>query len=109
MAIEYRGKKFDRYNAPKKSDKPGHKMMVLAKKGDKVRLLYFGDGTGLGHNYNAVARKAFKSRFRKGIAKNDKLSKIYWSNKVLWSSAKGASKKAPSKTQKQVFGKSKKK
>jgi hypothetical protein len=49
MTIEYRGKTFEGYNKPKKSDKPEKKMMVLAKEGSVVKLIHFGDAA-MGHN-----------------------------------------------------------
>ena len=54
MAIEYRGKKFPGYNKPVKSDRPEKKGMVLAKEGEKVRLIHFGDSS-MGHNYSPEA------------------------------------------------------
>ena len=49
MAIDYRGIKFPGYNQPIKSNREGKKMMVLAKDGDRVKLIHFG-ATGYGHN-----------------------------------------------------------
>jgi len=105
--IEYRGLKFEGYNKPKKSNKPGKKKMVLAKEGTRVKLIHFGDAK-MGHNYNATARASFKARHAKNIARG-KMSPAWWSDKILWSSAKGASKKAPPKSQKIVKGVKKKK
>lgn len=102
MAIEYRGIKFPGYNKAIKSNKAGKKKMVLAKEGSTIRLIHFGDAK-MGHNYSAVARKSFKARHAKNIKKG-KLSAAYWSSKILWSSAKGASKKMPPKSQKHVKG-----
>ena len=45
MSIEYRGKTFPGYNKPVKSDRPEKKKMVLAKEGDKVKLIHFGDAS----------------------------------------------------------------
>jgi hypothetical protein len=82
--IEYRGIKFEGYNKPKKSNKAGKKKMVLAKEGTKVKLIHFGDSK-MPSNHSAERRKAFKSRFGKLIAKSDKLTAMWWSNKHLWS------------------------
>jgi hypothetical protein len=94
--IEYRGKKFAGFNKPKKSDRPGKKGMVLAKEGDKVKLIHFGDSS-MGHNYSPTARASFKARHGKNIAKG-KMSAAYWANKKLWTA--GGSKKSPPKNQK---------
>ena len=43
MAITYRGNRFTGYNKPKRTPKhPTKSHAVLAKKGDKVRLIRFG-------------------------------------------------------------------
>ena len=69
---------------------------MLAKEGDKVKLIHYGDSS-MGHNYSAAARKSFKARHGKNIAKG-KMSAAYWANKELWS--KGGSTKSPPKSQK---------
>lgn len=98
--IKYRGQTFDGYNKPKRSPKKDKKGVVLAKEGDKVKMLHFGDAS-MGHNYSPEARKNFKSRHAKNIAKG-KMSAAYWADKVLWN-AKGtkndsiADKKRPPK------------
>lgn len=61
---------------PKKSH------IVLAKEGDSVKLIRFGE-QGAKTNQNAKQRKAFKSRHRKNIARG-KLSAAWWANKVKW-------------------------
>ena len=94
--IEYRGKKFAGFNKPRKSDRSGKKGMVLAKEGDKVRLIHYGDSS-MGHNYSDTARRSFKSRHAKNIAKG-KMSAAYWADKAL--GTKGGSKKSPPKSQK---------
>jgi hypothetical protein len=102
MTIEYRGKTFEGYNKPKKSDKPEKKMMVLAKEGTVVKLIHFGDSS-MGHNYSPEARASFKARHAENIAKG-KMSAAYWANKELWAGS-GGSVKQPPKSQKQKFGK----
>jgi hypothetical protein len=101
MAIEYRGKKFPGYNKPVKSDRPEKKGMVLAKEGETVKLIHFGDSS-MGHNYSPEARKSFKARHGKNIAKG-KLSAAYWSDRQLWTA--GGSVKQPPKSQKVKKGK----
>ena len=57
-------------NKPKMTPKhPTKKAIVLAKTGKhKLKLIRFG-AQGMGHNYSAGARKSFKARHRKNIAK----------------------------------------
>ena len=38
--------------------------MVLAKEGDKIKLIHYGDSS-MGHNYSPAARKSFKARHAK--------------------------------------------
>lgn len=64
--IEYRGTKFAGFNKPKRSNRSGKKGMVLAKEGDKVKLIHYGDSS-MGHNYSPEARKSFKARHAKNI------------------------------------------
>jgi len=82
MSIEYRGKTFPGYNKPIKSDRPEKKKMVLAKEGDKVKLIHFGDAS-MGHNYSPEARASFKARHAANIKKG-KMSAAYWADKVKW-------------------------
>lgn len=63
-------------NHPKKSH------IVLAKEGNKVKLIRFGE-QGAKTNQNAKQRKAFKDRHRKNIARG-KMSAAWWANKVKW-------------------------
>ena len=93
MAIDYRGIKFPGYNKPIKSNREGKKMMVLAKDGDKVRLIHFG-ATGYGHNYSAAARKSFRARHKCDTA-NDKLTARYWACRHLWKGSGGSTKSSP--------------
>jgi hypothetical protein len=93
---------FTGYNQPKKSNRPEKKEMVVAKEGDKVKLIHYGDAS-MGHNYSDEARKNFKARHAKNIAKG-KLSAAYWADKRLWAGPSG-SKKEPPKSQKVKFGK----
>ena len=89
-------------NRPKMT--PSHKTkkaVVLSEVGHKLKLIRFG-AKGMGHNYSAGARRAFKARHRRNIAKG-KSSAAYWADKFLWSP--GGSKKNPPKSQKRVYGK----
>ncbi len=98
----YKKMGFTGYNSPRKSTKPEKKMMVVAKEGDKVKLIHFGDSS-MGHNYSAEARSSFKARHGKNIAKG-KMSAAYWADKELWAGP-GKSAKQPPKSQKHVKGK----
>lgn len=92
---------FTGYNKPRKSNRPEKKMMVVAKEGDKVKLIHFGDAS-MGHNYSPEARASFKARHGKNIAKG-KMSAAYWADKELWAGP-GGSVKQPPKSQKYVKG-----
>ena len=90
MAIEYRGETFPGYNKPKKYSGSGRfKKRVLAKKGDKVKIINFGH-RGYKHNYSKKARDSYLKRSA-GIKNksgqstaSDKFSANYWSRKELW-------------------------
>ena len=82
--------KFAGYNKPKRT--PGHPTKshaVLAKEGDKIKLIRFGQQgvTGAGKHPKTAAQKArrasFKARHAKNIAKG-KMSAAWWANKVKW-------------------------
>jgi hypothetical protein len=79
-------------NKPKKT--PGHPKkshMVLAKEGEKVRLIRFGQqgaktaGKPKAGESDRMKKKraSFKARHRKNIKKG-KMSAAYWANKVKW-------------------------
>lgn len=70
-------------NKPKATPKhPKKSHIVLAKVGDVVKLIRFGE-QGAKTNQNEKQRKSFKARHAKNIAKG-KLSAAYWANKVKW-------------------------
>ena len=91
MSINYRGERFSGYNKPKRT--PGHKTKshaVLAKEGDKVRLVRFGQQGVKGSGKSPKTAKD-KARKRSYYARHDaqgkpktKLSAKYWSHKVKW-------------------------
>ena len=91
MAIEYRGERFEGYNKPKRTpNHPNKSHAVLAKEGDKVKLIRFwqqgvsGSPRREGESKSAAARRAsFKARHAENIAKG-KMSAAYWSDKVKW-------------------------
>ena len=91
--LAYRGTTFPGFNRPRASTNPKKKKMVLAKKGDAVKVVHFGDAS-MGHNYSAPARKSYLARSAGIPGKDDKFSANYWARKVLWAGP-GGSKKAP--------------
>lgn len=93
--LVYRGTSFPGFNKPRTSTNPKKKKMVLAKKGNEVKVVHFGDSS-MGHNYSAAARKSYLARSGGIKGKDDKFSANYWSRKVLWAGP-GGSKKSPPK------------
>jgi hypothetical protein len=89
--ITYRGEQFDGYNKPKRTPKhPTKSHAVLAKEGDTVKLIRFGQqgvsGSPARKGESAAdkARRAsFKARHAANIAKG-KLSAAWWSSKTKW-------------------------
>jgi hypothetical protein len=82
----------DGYNKPKRTPKhPTKSHVVVAKEGDKVKLIRFGeqgaDTAGKPKEGESEAmkakREAFKARHAKNIAKG-KMSAAYWADKVKW-------------------------
>ena len=73
-------------NKPKRQTSGGKSHVVLAKEGEKVKLIRFGQA-GVKTNQTVGQREAFKSRHAKNIAKG-KMSAAYWANKVKWSPSK---------------------
>ena len=78
------------YNKAKRTpNHPTKSHVVLAKEGDKVKLIRFGQQgvKGAGDNPTSKADKArqksFKARHAKNIAKG-KMSAAYWANKTKW-------------------------
>ena len=78
------------YNKPKKTpNHPTKSHVVVAKEGDTVKTIRFGQQgvKGAGKNPSSAAEKArresFKARHAKNISKG-KLSAAYWADKVKW-------------------------
>tara|TARA_B100000123_G_scaffold130232_1_gene96074 strand:- start:3513 stop:3791 length:279 start_codon:yes stop_codon:yes gene_type:complete len=78
------------YNKPKRT--PGHKTkshVVVAKSGDKIKTIRFGQQgvSGAGKNpktaKDKARRKSFKARHAKNIAKG-KMSAAYWASRTKW-------------------------
>ena len=88
--ITYRGVKFSGYNKPKRTPShPTKSHVVLAKEGDKIKLIRYGQQgvSGAGKNPQTekekARRRSFKARHAKNIAKG-KMSAAFWANKTKW-------------------------
>ena len=89
--ITYRGEQFDGYNKPKRTPKhPNKSHAVLAKEGETVKLIRFGQqGVSgspprTGETEAAMTRRAsFKARHAANIAKG-KMSAAYWADREKW-------------------------
>lgn len=80
-----RGKEtFSGYNQPKRTPShPTKSHAVLAKSGDQVKLIRFGQKGVSGDKGNTARSRAFKARHAENIARG-KMSAAYWANKVKW-------------------------
>jgi hypothetical protein len=90
MTIKYRGETFAGYNKPKRTPGASKSHAVLAKSGDQVKLIRFGQqgvqGSPKKKGESEAYRKrreSFKARHAKNIAKG-KMSAAYWADKVKW-------------------------
>ena len=82
--IEYRGEKFSGYNKPKRTpNHPNKSHAVLAKDGDQVKLIRFGQQGVQGSPDGTARNKAWKARHAANIKKG-KMSAAYWANRVKW-------------------------
>ena len=78
------------YNKPKRTpNHPKKSHVVVAKEGDKIKTIRYGQQgvSGAGKNPTTAKekarRKSFKARHAKNIAKG-KMSAAYWANKSKW-------------------------
>jgi hypothetical protein len=79
------------YNKPKRTPShPKKSHVVVAKEGDKVKTIRFGQQGVMGSpaskgesESNKKRRASFKARHSKNIAKG-KMSAAFWANKVKW-------------------------
>jgi len=72
------------FNKPKRT--PGHgskSHVVMAKEGDRTKLIRFGQQGKTGDRTMTKRAKSFKARHAKNIKKG-KMSAAYWANKVKW-------------------------
>jgi len=79
--LTYRGVTFSGYNKPKKTPNGPKKSAVLAKKGNQVKLVRFGDPNMSIKKDQPARRKSFRARHNCATAK-DKFSARYWSCKA---------------------------
>ena len=72
------------YNKPKRTPKhPTKSHVVVAKSGDQIKTIRFGQQGVSGDKTNTPRARSFKARHGKNIAKG-KMSAAYWANKVKW-------------------------
>jgi hypothetical protein len=89
--IEYRGERFEGYNKPKRTpNHPKKSHVVLAKEGDTVKLIRFGQQGVSGSpakkgesDADKARRASFQARHAANISKG-KMSAAYWANRVKW-------------------------
>ena len=84
MAIKRGSEEFEGYNKPKRT--PGHPSKshaVLAKDGDEVKLIRFGQQGVQGSPDGSARNKSFKARHAKNIAKG-RMSAAWWADKIKW-------------------------
>ena len=91
MAIKRGSEEFAGYNKPKRTPShPTKSHAVLAKQGEQVKLIRFGQQGVSGSparegesETEKARRKSFKARHSANIAKG-KMSAAYWADKVKW-------------------------
>ena len=90
MAVKRGSETFSGFNKPKRTpNHPTKSHAVLAKQGDKVKLIRFGQQgvSGAGKNPQSekgkARRKSFLARHAKNIARG-KMSASFWAAKVKW-------------------------
>lgn len=72
------------YNKPKRTpNHPTKSHVVVAKEGNKVKTIRFGQQGAKGSPDGSKRNDAFKARHAKNIAKG-KMSAAYWADKVKW-------------------------
>ena len=72
------------YNKPKRTpNHPTKSHVVVAREGDEVKLIRFGQQGVAGSPEGSARNKSFKARHAKNIDKG-RMSAAYWSNKIKW-------------------------
>ena len=97
MAVTYRGETFGGYNDPKRTpNHPNKSHAVLAKEGERIKLIRFGQQGVKGSPPKEGESEAWKrrrlawfARHKKNIAKG-KMSAAYWAAKTKWVIVLGA-------------------
>ena len=79
--IKYRGESFSGYNKPKRTPGAKKKFAVLAKKGEDVRLVRFGDPDMSIKKDQPSRKKSYCARSGGIKGTTDKFSANYWSRK----------------------------
>ena len=79
--ISYRGETFPGYNKQKRTPGKNKKYTVLAKKGDQIKIVRYGDPNLSIKKDQPARRKSFRARHNCASAK-DKFSARYWSCKA---------------------------
>ena len=90
MSITYRGETFAGFNKAKRTPNAKKSHAVLAKEGNQVKLIRFGQQgvsgspkkEGESESYRK-RRESFQARHAKNISRG-KMSAAYWANKVKW-------------------------
>jgi len=90
MTVKRGSETFSGFNKPKRTpNHPTSSHAVLAKEGDKVKLIRFGQqgvrgaGKSPQSDKQKARRKSFLARHAKNIAKG-KMSAAFWAAKVKW-------------------------
>ena len=82
--IKRGSEQFSGYNKPKATpNHPTKSHAVLAKSGEDVKLIRFGQQGVKGSPDGSARNEAFKARHQKNIEKG-KMSAAWWSNKIKW-------------------------
>ena len=72
------------FNRPKRTPKhPTKSHVVVAKDGDKVKTIRFGQQGVTGDRQPTARQKSFKARHASNIAKG-KMSAAFWADRVKW-------------------------
>lgn len=72
------------YNKPKRTpNHPTKSHIVVAKDGDEIKTIRFGQQGVQGSPEGSARNKSFKARHAENIAKG-KMSAAYWADKVKW-------------------------
>ena len=79
--LSYRGETFSGYNQQKRTPGKNKKFAVLAKKGDQVKLIRYGDPNMKIKKSSPDRRKSFRARHKCDTDPPNKLTARYWSCK----------------------------